>query len=338
MDTKPEEEEKVSTKKSLINKLVKIVLPLVLGVLILYFLFRKTDFNEMWDVLQNANWGILAFSLIFGLLGNTIRGYRWQLLIKPLGYSPKVSTLNFSIYGGYAVNFAIPRAGEVWRCGIVAKEEDVPFVKLFGTMILDRILDTLTVATLLLIVFCFNMEFLLTELSKNPSLDSVVALLKSPLLYIGIVGFIAFIVIIFKFFGNVGFIKKIKDFCISMWHDIKTVWKMKTKNRLFLYTIGIWTSYFLYFYITFFAFGFTENLGIIAGLTAFAISSLSMGVPTNGGMGAWHLAVIAALTLYGVEKTEAMAFATGVFTLQSCWVILCGLIGMLMISLKKSKQ
>lgn len=112
---------------------------------------------------------------------------------------------------------------------------------------------------------------------------------------------------------------------------------MKTKNRLLLYTLGIWGSYFLYFYITFFAFDFTADLGIIAGLTAFAISSLSMGVPTNGGMGAWHFAVIAALGLYSVDKTSAIAFATGVFTIQSLWVILCGLCGMGALAVRKQK-
>lgn len=331
-------EEKTSTKNSLVNKLVKIVLPIALGALILYFLFRDTNFEEMWSVVKNANWGILAFSLLFGLLGNTIRGYRWELLIKPLGYSPKISTLNYAIYGGYAVNFALPRAGEVWRCGIVAKEEKIPFVKLIGTMILDRILDTITVATLLLIVFCFNMDFLITELSKNPSLDSLATLLKSPLLYIGIAIIIILTIIIFKYFGNIGIVKKITNLALGMWNDLKTIWRMKTKNRLILYTLGIWGSYFLYFYITFFAFGFTENLGIVAGLTAFALSSLSMGVPTNGGMGAWHFAVVAALALYGIDKTQSMAFATGVFTLQSCWVIFCGLIGIAILSLRKTKQ
>lgn len=330
-------DEKTSPKNSLLNRLVKIVLPILLGVVILYFLFRDTDFSELWSILQKANWGILAFSLLFGLLGNTIRGYRWQLIINPLGYTPKVSTLNYAIYGGYAVNFALPRAGEVWRCGIVAKEENIPFVKLFGTMILDRILDTLTVLMLVLVAFLFNMEFFISELGNNPSFGSIAKLLQSPWLYIASVVAITFVIAIFKFFGKNPLIKKVKDFAVGMKNDLKAIWRMKTKNRLFLYTIGIWGSYFLYFYITFFAFGFTSDLGIVAGLTAFALSSLSMGVPTNGGMGAWHFAVVAALSLYGIDRTQSMAFATGVFTLQSLWVIICGLGGLAALAIRKQK-
>lgn len=336
MDESPQQDN--SKKATFFSKFIKIVLPLALGVIILYFLFKDTNFEELWLVLKDANFGILAFSLIFGLLGNTIRGYRWKLLIEPLGYSPKVSNLNYAIYGGYAVNFAIPRGGEIWRCGIIAKEEKIPFTKLFGTMILDRIFDTLTVFIISLVAFLLNMEFFIEQLSHNKSaLDSVTNLLQSPVFYGSILLVAAALFIIFRFFKENFIVKKIRDFIALMVNDMKAIGKMKQKNKLVLYSIGIWGSYFLYFYITFFAFDFTANLGITAGLIAFALSSLSMGIPTNGGMGAWHVAVIAALSLYGVDKTSAVAFATGVFAMQSLWVIACGLFGIGALAVKKQK-
>ena len=332
------EEVKESKKSSLINKLMKVVLPLVLGVLILYFLFKGTDFDELWTILKDANYGILAFSLIFGLLGNTLRGYRWEMLIKPLGYKPRLSTLNYAIYGGYAVNFAIPRAGEVWRCAIVAKEEKIPVKKLIGTIVVDRVFDVLTVLVLCLIAFLLNMNFFMKQLSYNQELfDSVINILKSPLFYGAIVGGIVILFIIFKFFRENFIIKKIIGFFVELWKDIVAIGKMKQKYRLIAVSIGIWVAYFFYFYITFYAFDFTAHLGFQAGIIAFALSSLSMGVPTNGGMGAWHFAVVASLTLYAVSETSALAFATGVFAIQSIWVILCGLVGMAMLSLRKKK-
>lgn len=335
-----EEKNEVATSKksSLLNKLIKVVLPLGLGIAIIYYLISKIDPKELWEVLKDANWPILLFSLLFGLLGNTIRGYRWQLFIKPLGYNPKVSMLNYAIYGGYAVNFALPRAGEIWRCGVLAKEEDIPFTKLFGTMILDRIFDTLTVFTISLIAFLFNMQFFLTQLQQSQgTFDTVLSVLKSPLLYIAIGAAIITTYIVFKYFKENVVVRKIKDFLAGMSRDMKSIWQMKTKGRLFLYTIGIWGSYFCYFYITFFAFDFTANLGITAGLIAFALSSISMGVPSNGGLGPWQIAVIASLSLYGVDKLHATAFATGVFAVQSIWVILCGLFGIAMLAIKKRK-
>ncbi|GAB6011013.1 lysylphosphatidylglycerol synthase transmembrane domain-containing protein [Viscerimonas tarda] len=325
--------EEKSPKKSIVGKIAKFVLPLALGILILYFLFRDINFSEVWSVLKDANYAILAFSLIFGLLGNTIRGYRWDLLIRPLGYKAKVSTLNYAIYGGYAVNFVFARAGEIWRCGIVAKEEKIPFTKLFGTMILDRVLDTLTVLSITVIAFFLNMQFLLK--ANQERIDAIHNILTSPILYIAIVALVLALFVIFKFFGQNFIVKKIVDLVAGMGKDMKIIWKMKTKKRLFLYSIGIWASYFFYFYITFFAFGFTKDLGFTAALVAFALSSISMGVPSNGGLGPWQLAVIASLTIYGVDTMSATAFATGVFAIQSLWVILCGLVGIAMLAVRK---
>ncbi|SBV99345.1 conserved membrane hypothetical protein [uncultured Dysgonomonas sp.] len=336
-----EETDEVVTQKksSLLNNLIKVVLPLGLGIAIIYYLISKIDPSQLWEILKDANWGILLFSLLFGLLGNTIRGYRWALFITPLGYSPKISNLNYAIYGGYAVNFALPRAGEIWRCGVIAKEDNIPFSKLFGTMILDRIFDTITVAIISLVAFLFNMQFFLTQLEQNQTtFNTISGIFKSPLLYLAIGAAIITTYIVFRFFEENIIVRKIKGFLSSIASDLKAIWKMNTKGRVFIYTIGIWGSYFCYFYITFFAFDFTADLGITAGLIAFALSSISMGVPSNGGLGPWQIAVIASLSLYGVDKLHATAFATGVFAVQSIWVIICGLFGIAMLALKKQKK
>lgn len=328
-----------SKKSSLLNKLLKVVLPLGFGIAIIYYLFKDIDFAEVWSILKSANWAILLFSLVFGLLGNTIRGYRWEMFIKPLGYSPKVSNLNYAIYGGYAVNFALPRAGEIWRCGVIAKEENIPFSKLFGTMILDRIFDTFTVLFISLLAFAFNMQYFITYLKSNQqTFETFSSILTSPVLYIAIVAAIVTTYIVFKFFKENIIVRKIKDFLVGMANDMKAIWKMKTKGRLLLCTIGIWGSYFLYFYITFFAFDFMQDLGITAGLFAFALSSISMGVPSNGGLGPWQIAVIAALSLYRVDGLHATAYATGVFAVQSMWVILCGFFGFAMLARNKKNK
>ncbi len=334
----PIEEVPASKKKSLLNTLIKVVLPLALGVFIIYYLFRDIDFNDVWHIIKDANWGILVFSLLFGLIGHTLRGYRWDLFIDPLGYKARIANLSYAIYGGYAVNFALPRAGEIWKCGIIAKEEKIPFTKLFGTMILDRIFDSLTVIFICLIAFLFNMQFFITQLKQNQdTFDMVLAVLQSPLLYILLAAAAITTYIIFKFFKENFIVRKVKEFIRGMIKDAKAIWNMKTKGKLALFTIGIWTSYFLYFYVTFFAFDFTENLGFTAGLIAFALSSLSMGVPSNGGLGPWQVAVIAALSIYGVSDLEAKAFAVGVFGIQSLWVIALGLFGFVMLALNKRK-
>ena len=333
------ESDKPIKQKFSLKKFLQITIPLAIGVVILWLLYRNTNFADMWDKIKDANFAILLFSLLFGLLGNAIRGLRWKLLIEPLGYNPKSSNLIYSVMGNYAVNFILPRAGEIWRCGIIAKEEKIPFTKLFGTMLLDRVCDTLTVATIVLLACFFNLNFFLNYLSENQALlTSIENVFTSWKLYLTIVLIVLFFYVILKVFKNTKPIVKLKEFFKNIGSDLKKIGKMKTKKRFFIYTIGIWVSYFLYFYITFFAFSFTKELGITAGLIAFAISSLSMGLPTNGGIGAWHLAVTASLVLYGVSKSSAEAFAFGVFALQSLWVILCGVYGMAALAIQNRNK
>lgn len=326
-------------KKSLLNRIITIVLPLALGAIIVYFLLRDIDLGAMWGIMKDANWAFLLLSLPFVIMGHSIRGFRWGLLMKPLGYNPSRKRLIFSILGGYAINYGIPRAGEVWRCGIVAKDEKVPFTTLLGTMLLDRVFDTITVALIVLAAVGFNANFFIEQLQHNQeTFDTVVAAIKSPTPYI-ILGLVILIIFItFKYFDENKFVSKIKDALKSMGNDMREIWKMKEKGWLLLYTLGIWVSYFCFFYISFFAFDFTENLGITAGLIGFALSSLSMGIPTNGGLGPWQVAVIAALTLYGVNQLSATAFATGVFMIQSFWQILVGLGSIAILAFMKKRD
>lgn len=314
---------------SVISKFLKVLIPLALGVAVLWLLYRDTDFGKMWITIKDANFAILLFSLIFGALGNVIRGFRWKLLIEPLGYHPPTSSLVYSVLGSYAVNIAIPRGGEVWRCAVISKDEKIPFTKLFGTMLLDRVSDTVMVACIILLACCFNVDFFLSYIKENQALSQSIHNVFSSLWTIGsIIGVILFIIIVFTVFKNTAPIIKVKGIFKSIGQDMKAVFKMKKKARFVIYSVGIWLSYFLYFYITFYAFDFTRDLGLTAGLIAFALSSLSMAIPTNGGMGVWHAAVVLSLGLYGVAKDSGEAFAFAVFAIQSLWIVLCGLFGM----------
>lgn len=323
--------------KSFIPKLkqiLKITIPLALGIIILYFLYKGTDFAELWLYIKGANWAILTFSLIFGLAGNVIRGLRWELLINPLGYYPKRSNLIYAVLGNYAVNFAIPRAGEIWRCGVICKEENIPFKKLIGTLIIDRVFDMVMVILIIFLTIIFNLSIFI----RNIDYFNLPAWVTSPYPYLGTLAIIILIVLAVVFLKNNFFVKKIRSFLVSMWNDMLVVWKMKEKTLFIIYSFGIWISYFLYFYITFYAFDFTSHLGFAAGLFIFTLGSISMGIPSNGGLGPWQAAIVFGLSIYMVNFDQAKAFATGVFAFQSIWIVACGLFGIFALSFNKKSN
>ena len=319
--------------KSAVIKFLKVTIPLLLGVIILYFLYKGTNFSELWATIQTVNWGILFFSLLFGLSGNVIRGLRWELIVKPLGYSPKKSNLIYAVLGSYAVNFALPRLGEVWRTTVIAKEEKIPISKLIGTLIIDRVFDMVMVILFIIAAFFLNVR----EFYQNRQSFDIPDILVSPSFYLYLLLGIVTILFVFFLLRENKIVKNVWLFFVNLWRDILSVKRMKEKNKFIFYTFGIWISYFLYFFITFFAFDFTSGLGISAALFVFALSSVSMAIPSNGGLGPWQAAVVVGLCAFAINAEDAKAFATAVFAVQSIWVVLCGLFGIVMLSVKKKK-
>jgi uncharacterized protein (TIRG00374 family) len=285
-------------------------------------------------MIQTANWVILFISLPFCLAANIIRALRWRLIILPLGYHPLRSNLIYAVLGNYAVNFAIPRGGEIWRCTIISAKEKISLSKLIGTLVVDRIFDMLMVVLIILLAFLLNAKAFYQYAHKINIPD----LFFSATFYTGLLGMVAITILIFICFRKNKHIKKIQNFFVNLWKDMLSIKKMEEKSRFLVYTVAIWVLYFFYFYITFYAFDFTFHLGIIAGLFVFAISSLSMGIPSNGGLGPWQAATIFGLSIFAIGNDKATAFATTVFAVQSIGVVLTGLWGILMLSLKKRKN
>ena len=126
----------------------------------------------------------------------------------------------------------------------------------------------------------------------------------------------------------------------NIWTGIRSVWVMKSKGLFLIQTLLIWTGYFFYFYITFYAFDFTRDLGMSVGLIAFTMSSIGLAVPVQGGIGPWHFMVISTLVCFGVNENDAAAFALVVHTVQTVWTGICGLAGVVALPLtnKNSDQ
>lgn len=208
------------------------------------------------------------------------------------------------------------------------KYDKIPFTKLLGTLLIDRVSDTIMVGLITLSIVIFNFDFFGSFFAKNPALlDGFYSMFNSIWIYAIVVFFIVGGWFIFRYMSNFTLVKKAKDMLNNIWTGIKSVWVMKNKSLFIAETLLIWIGYFIYFYITFFAFDFTENLGISVGLIAFAMGSIAVAVPVQGGIGPWHFMVIATLVCFGVNENDAAAFALVVHTVQTIWTGLCGLVG-----------
>lgn len=307
-----------SKLKDILLKFAKTFLPLFFGLFIFWLVFRKMNFGDIMTILkQDVNFWFIALSLPFGLGANIARAYRWDLLIKPLGYNPRKSNLIYAVLGNYGVNLVFPRLGEVWRCSMITRYEKIPFTKLFGTLITDRLADSVSVGLIVIVSFIMNVPYFNSFFQQHPeAFDAFNKILTSVWTYATIIIIVLFIWLFYHLFKRHPWVKKTKQMLASVWEGVRSIAKMKGRRLFILYTILIWLGYYLYFYICFYAFPFTRDLGWNLGLITFGMSSVAVAVPVQGSIGPWHAMVIAILMGFGISSIDAGAFAFCVHTIQ----------------------
>lgn len=323
----------------LLNKSFQIILPLLFGAAILIWTYYDFDFSRVHDVLfggMRYDW--MFFSLVFGVLAHLLRGWRWNLALAPLGEYPHLSNSVYAIFVSYAANLVIPRIGEVSRCGILAKYDGVSFPKSLGTVVTERIIDTvciglITLVTLLLQSGVFAAFF--RQTGTDPTF--FLRLFSSTNFYITLLCLGAVLVGLVWMIRNLSLFVRIRGLFRNIWEGCLSVRHVQHPLLFILYTIGIWICYFLHFYITFYCFSFSAGLGWMAGLVLFVVGSIAVIVPTPNGAGAWHFAVITMMMMYGVSKEDAGIFALLVHGVQTFLLILLGIYGLVALPLANKK-
>lgn len=312
------------------NKTVKttlqVILPFALGCFILYWVYRDFNFQQVRQGLfYEMHWGWMFVSLFFGIMGHVFRGWRWKLTLAPMGEHPQTSNCVDAIFLSYATNLILPRIGEVSRCGVLAKYDHVSFAKSLGTVVTERIIDTLLVIIITGITFLVQMPIYLKFFHETGAkIPSLSYLFGTPWFYVVLFSIIGVVILVFYFLRMFTFYKKIKEVIMNLWEGILSLRKVNKKFLFALYTLLIWVCYFLHFYLTFYCFEFSEHLGFLAGLVMFVGGTFAVIVPTPNGTGPWHFAIITMMMLYGVSATDASLFALLVHGIQTLLVIVLG--------------
>ena len=326
--------------KPLLNKIVKIVLPIVLGGAILYWMYRDFDFRAMWRFMQQEmDWTWMWLSFPFGILAQMFRGWRWHQTLEPIGYRPRTSTSINAIFLSYAVSLAVPRIGEFMRCGVLAKKDGISFPRALGTVVVERAVDSIIVLlvtglTLLLQMKIFGTFFLETGVS----FDSIFSRFSSTGYIVTAICGIAALCSLYFVRKKLSFYNKVKTTVHGVWEGILSLRQVKNVPLFIVYSLAIWVSYFLHYYLTFFCFSFTADLGLMCAMVTFIVGSIAVIVPTPNGAGPWHFAVKTMLILYGVADVQALYFVLIVHTVQTLLVVALGIYAWVGLSLTKSRS
>lgn len=300
----------LKTKKSL-----KIIIPLLFGGGLIWYLFTIIPPKTLLEYFKNANYWWISLGLFFGILSHLSRAYRWKFMLEPMGYTPRFINSALAVLIGYFVNLAIPRAGEVSRASVMANYENIPFEKGFGTIVAERIADLIMMFLIIGVTLLIQFDFILQLVKEK--LDPVKIIIGLAVCLIG--GFF-FYKYVRKSTKGLGL--KIKNFIKSLVEGVTSIFRMKNKWPFIFHTVFIWAMYVLMFWATIPAIdGLQVPFGGI--LVGFIAGGFSIAA-TNGGIGLYPLAVAGAFTLFGVPEEPSTAFGSVMWAAQTAMVILFG--------------
>ncbi|BBE19344.1 dolichol-P-glucose synthetase [Aquipluma nitroreducens] len=326
--------------KQNILKTLKFVSFFALGIFIFWMVYKDQDFNRIKSILTNdVNYFWIVVSLLLGLLSHVSRTIRWNLLIEPLGRKPRLMNTFLAVMVGYLMNLALPRMGEISRCGVIARYEKISFTKLVGTVVTERLIDVLMLLILLVIVVLTQFGQVLEFLNNNPEVnEKLQKVIYSPVLIGGLLLFFAVLWLSRHKIRESSLMKRVMGFVGQFVEGFRSIGKMKRKGSFIFHSVFIWVLYYLMMYLIFFSFGFTSNLGPLAGLTVFVLGSFGMVAPVQGGIGAWHFMVIEGLALYGVDRVDGKVFALLAHGTSTVMLIVLGLIGVLVLPFVNERE
>jgi uncharacterized membrane protein YbhN (UPF0104 family) len=316
-----------------------------LSVLLMGYALKGINFTLLKAHLQETNYGWLTMSLLVALAGFLSRAYRWKMQLKPFNDRIRFADTYHATMIGYLANLVLPRMGEVFRCTVLKRNNNIPVESSFGTVITERFLDMVMLLSLTGIAFLIefnrlNSFFLDLVHDKYQSLQQN----KSLVLVLGGLlgaGLVTVFVILFFFLNKLRenlFFQKIVSLVKGFLAGIFSIAKLENKPAFIGHTLFIWLSYYLMGYLAFFALPATSHLSPVAALTVLVMGSYGMSVPVQGGIGVFHIMVRSALLLYGVEREAGMAFALINHTSQTLLVVILGGISFIMSLSRKKKQ
>lgn len=340
--------DKTKNHKKLIINFIKIIFSFAFMSFILYYFFGKNSDSLQRDLLEVKNSGGLKYiilSMIFGGWAYIIRGLRWTFLIDALGYkTSKINSVS-AVSIGYLTNLFIPRAGEISRCTSLKKSDDIPIDKLFGTILIERIIDFAFLLFFILLSVILKSGDFIKSYNEYQNLEDT----ESSNIKFIILGVLVLIVILIYLFKKkikqLPFYKKVSDFIDGFKEGFKSIKKMQNKSIFWIHTLSIWIMYFLMTYICFQSIPETNDLDISDGLFLLVLGGIGMIIPTPGGIGSYHIIVMIGLVALQIpggvmninpydEYNPAMLFPFIVHTAQTFVAIIMGSIGLLLLFMK----
>ena len=317
----------------------KVILPLILAGVILWWMYR----GFLWDDVKQAfasdmAWQWMLLSFPFGIMAQVFRAIRWKQALTPLGEKPRLHTCINAVFISYASSLVVPRIGEMLRCGILRRWERTNFSKGIGTVVTERVIDSILVMLLALITAACQIPLFMKFFSQTGvSLQGFLGTFTTTGWLVTILCGILILCTLGLLVCRLNIFSRTRAVLTDLKDGLFSIRYVQNPVLFLINSLGIWVCYYLHFYLTFYCFQYTASLGAMAALVAFVVGCFAVLVPTPNGAGPWHFAVKTVLVLYGVNQVDGAMFVLVVHTIQTLLVVALGLYGATALSLTKKK-
>jgi uncharacterized protein (TIRG00374 family) len=298
----------------------------------MWMLYKDVSWeNDLLPALKSVKWVWVLASFVFGYIATALRGLRWNIMLEPMGYRVRDWWAIHAVAFGYCMNNLIPRSGELARCTLLNRTDQVPVNKLIGTVLLERIVDIGFLATVVFLAFTLENDAFNTFFAQADGSKGTTILI---LLGVALVAFIIFLYMLRRF-EHIPFFKKVREFFLGMMDGLKSIFRLKRRVLFWLYSFGIWFFWLLMTYTSLLALEETCTMTLRQTVFFMAASSLGMMVPTPGGAGAFHGMAILSLQALGFSIDAGKIYAMISWSIKTSWDILIGAVSFLFATYRK---
>ncbi len=310
---------------------IQVSVSLLVAIWIFWFLYKDISFDALLEALSQTSLFWFCLSIFGSLLSFWVRAWRWKLLIDA-GESGNTKTIHtfWALMVGYLANLLVPRAGEVVRCGVLAKTEDRQMGKLLGTVILERTFDLLFMVSIIFLAFLLERDLFVRLFNELVSLDSLKEKIFQylPLVIGSFIVAMIFVYLVFQKYKDSNLFSKIRHFLRDLVNGVISLKKVDNQLGFWSSSVFIWFTYYLMLIFMAWAIPSTASLSLSSMLMVMVMGSIGMIAPVQGGIGTFHALVAFILMAYGLSNEEGKIFAVIIHGSQALTMIFLGLISL----------
>ncbi len=285
---------------------ISIIGGVLVGILFMYLAFRNIDIKNLAEIYSPTNpWYLvpLAFLLILEVF---VRGIRWKMLLDPIKKIKVMDTFKLETIG-LAFNNILPlRLGEIIRGVLCARKLDISVITVFSTILVERIMDTITLFILVMVAIRFdgyigatnlNSYFWLILFILGVGLLSLIFIEKI-MLHHRLTG------IFLKFPRLTGILKNIA-------HGAKAFQSFKRTLGIILCGLTQWTINIFNFYVVAKIFNISEIINIFKAVKLIFTTAVAVSVPAMPGyFGNMEYSISKVMSIWGISEAVGFAYAS----------------------------